>query len=275
VDLGPSRRHLIAGIVPGLGWECFGDWLNVQGGAATHLQQFDYEVKLFNVSGLSGIEVNAQQLRDMIVAMDLDPGERRLVLIGYSKGAPDLLEAIVKYPEIRDRIAAVVSAAGAIGGSPLANPAKQSQADMLQHWPGSKCETGDGKAVESLRPGVRQAWLASNPLLQDFPYYSVVTSPDPERISSVLRSSYKKLGRVDARNDSQLLFYDEVIPGSSLAAYLNADHWAVAVPVNRSHPMIGSMFTTQNAYPREALLEALLRFIEEDLNTRTEQRGGD
>ena len=28
------------------------------------------------------------------------------------------------------------------------------------------------------------------------------------------------------------------------------------------------MFVTQNAYPREALLEALLRFVEEDLATR-------
>jgi hypothetical protein len=27
------------------------------------------------------------------------------------------------------------------------------------------------------------------------------------------------------------------------------------------------MFVTQNAYPREALLDALLRFVEEDLET--------
>jgi quercetin dioxygenase-like cupin family protein len=164
-----------------------------------------------------------------------------------------------------------VSAAGAVGGSPLANPAKQSQADLLRHWPGAKCESGDGKAVESLRPGVRLAWLASNPLPQDFPYYSVVTFPDPDRISSVLRSSYRKLSKVDARNDSQLIFYDEVIPASTLVAYVNADHWALAVPVNRSHPVIGSLFTTQNAYPREALLEALLRFIEEDLSAQGQQ----
>ena len=48
-------------------------------------------------------------------------------------------------------------------------------------------------------------------------------------------------------------------------AYLNADHWAVAVPIARSHEMIGDMFVTQNAYPREALIEAVLRYIEEDL----------
>jgi hypothetical protein len=45
-------------------------------------------------------------------------------------------------------------------------------------------------------------------------------------------------------------------------------HWAVAVPINRTHATIASMFVTQNAYPREALLEALLRFVEEDLTTQ-------
>jgi hypothetical protein len=77
------------------------------------------------------------------------------------------------------------------------------------------------------------------------------------------------LARIDARNDSQVIFYDQVVPGSTLLGYLNADHWAVAVPINRTHTTIASMFVTQNAYPREALLEAVLRFVEEDLSTRT------
>ena len=162
-------------------------------------------------------------------------------------------------------MAAVVSLAGAIGGSPLANDAKQSQADMLRHFPGSTCESGDAGAVESLRPATRRAWLATHPLPTDIRYYSLVTFPQPERISSALKSSYRKLARIDPRNDSQVIFYDQVIPGSDLIAYVNADHWALVVPVARSHTTIGSMFVTQNAYPREALLEAVLRFVEEDL----------
>ena len=47
--------------------------------------------------------------------------------------------------------------------------------------------------------------------------------------------------------------------------YVNADHWALAVPIARTHDTIGSLFVTQNAYPREALAESLLRFVEEDL----------
>lgn len=113
----------------------------------------------------------------------------------------------------------------------------------------------------------RQAWLAENPLPRDFPYYTLVAYPNPERISSALKSSYDDLSKVDARNDSQVLFYDQIIPTSTLIGYLNADHWAVSVPIARTHSTIGSMFADQNDYPREALLEALLRFVEEDLST--------
>ena len=265
VDLGPSNRRLVAAMVPGLGFECFEKWLEPPGSAAAHVRQFGYDQVVIKVDALSGTEVNARQIRDALLAMPAEPGPPRLVLLGYSKGAPDILEALVTYPEIRSRVAAVVSLAGAIGGSPLANDAKQSQADMLRHFPGSTCESGDAGAVESLRPATRRAWLATHSLPKEIRYYSLVTFPRPERISSVLESSYRKLARIDPRNDSQVIFYDQVIPGSDLIAYVNADHWALVVPVGRSHTTIGSMFVTQNAYPREALLEAVLRFVEEDL----------
>ena len=111
----------------------------------------------------------------------------------------------------------------------------------------------------------RAAARHQNPLPQNIPFYSLVTYPNPERISTVLLSSYEKLSRVDARNDGQLLFYDQVIPGSTLLGYVNADHWALTVPIARSHSIIGSTFVDQNQYPREALLEAVLRFVEEEL----------
>jgi len=115
---------------------------------------------------------------------------------------------------------------------------------------------------------VRRAWLAQNPLPASVPMYSVVTLPQPERISSILHGTNRKLNLIDGRNDSQMIFYDQLIPGSTLLGYLNADHWAVVVPIARTHDTIGSLFVTQNAYPREALTEAVLRFVEEDLAAR-------
>ena len=271
VELGPSRRHLIAAVVPGVGYACIEPWLEPAGTARTHVRTQGYDMVTLEVDALSSTTKNARRIRDAVLAMPREEGPPRLVLLGYSKGAADILDAVVSYPEIRDRVAAVVSVSGAIGGSPIANDFEQYHADLFQYFPSSGCEPaaeGDGGAVASLRPGVRKAWLAENPLPPELPYYSVVSFPSPERISLILESSYDKLSTVDARNDSQLIFYDQVIPGSTLMAYVNADHWAIVIPIARSREIIESILVTQNDYPREALLEAILRFVEEDLAER-------
>jgi hypothetical protein len=268
VPLGASSRHLVAALVPGIGYECFARWLQPPGTARAHVRKYGYDLVAIKVDALSGTTRNARQIRDALLAMETAPGAPRLVLVGYSKGTPDVLEALVNHPEIRDRVAAVVSIAGAVGGSPLANDAEQYQAELLRHFPGAACDSGDGGGVASLRPAIRRAWLAQNPLPSSIPMYSVVALPRPERISSILRGTADKLSMIDGRNDSQMIFYDEIIPGSTLLGYLNADHWAVVVPIARSHDTIASLFVTENAYPREALLEAVLRFVEEDLAAR-------
>ena len=104
---------------------------------------------------------------------------------------------------------------------------------------------------------MRQQWLAKNPLPRSVRYYSLVAYPDPAQVSNGLRRSYDKLSQVDPRNNSQMIYYDQVVPGGTLLGYLNADHWAVAVPIGRSHPVIASLFVDKNAFPREVLLEAL------------------
>jgi hypothetical protein len=133
----------------------------------------------------------------------------------------------------------------------------------MRHWPEADFSTGDAGAMASLLPAVRKNWLASNILPQGFPYFSLVTFPQPDHISRALDITYQKLKKIDARNDGQLLFYDQLIPNSSLLGFLNADHWAVAVPIERSHPSLGKYLINHNSYPREALFEAILRYIEE------------
>ena len=274
VHLGQSRNNLIVAMVPGIGWECFENWLDYENEFESHAQKFGFGSHIFEVAGMSGTSNNARMIRDKVMQHAHELRPRQLVLLGYSKGAPDALEAVVSYPEIHPYIAAVVSVAGAVGGSPLAYTAEEKDLGLLKHIPKSSCTGGDGHAVESLRPSVRQAWLAANPLPDDIPYYSMVTFPGPEQISSVLKGSWKKLAKIDPRNDSQMIVYNQVIPGSTLLAYLNADHWAIAVPVAESHPFIGRHFVDRNAYPRKALFEAMLRFIEEDLADKAASNSG-
>ena len=68
-----------------------------------------------------------------------------------------------------------------------------------------------------------------------------------------------------------VLFEDQLVPGSVFLGCVNADHWAVSVPIARSHPNVAALLVDENDYPREALLEAILRFVEEDLDRRSGQ----
>jgi hypothetical protein len=208
-------------------------------------------------------------IRDYVAGLPEADARKPIILVGYSKGAPDILEAVVTYPELAERVTAVVSVAGSVYGSPLADDATQAQANMLTMVPGSACEEedGDNDAVASLKPEVRRQWLADNPLPPHIRYYSVVTFPEEDRVSWVLKNSYILLGESDIRNDTQVIIFDQMIPGSSVMALVNADHWAIAVPVARSHPLFGGTLVDKNDYPREAFLEAMVRYLEEELLT--------
>jgi hypothetical protein len=269
VNLDSSRRDDLVLLVPGLGYQCIKNWLDHDNSAPNHVARYGYEVEFLEVSGLSGSPHNARMIRDYVLDLPPQQAGRPLILVGYSKGAPDILEALVSYPELAEKVTAVISFAGAIGGSLLADDATLSQVNLLTKVPRSDCDKGDGKSLESLSPEVRKAFLADNRLPGHIRYYSVIAFPSPERISFGLKSSYRKLARIaDARNDSQLVFSDQLIPGSTVLAFVNADHWAMAVPVARQHKFAASTFVSQNNYPREVILEALLRYLEEDLSNQ-------
>lgn len=265
VNLGTALRKLKVLFIPGVGWDCFSKWLAMEDTIPEHLRQFGYDMATVEIDGLASSASNATRIRDAILGMAQDGMQPNLVLLGYSKGAVDVQVALANHPEIHGRIAAVVSLAGSIGGSPLANDVSNDQLNLLQLFPGATCKRMDGGALQDLRPETRKVWLSRHALPAGIAYYSMITFPAPDNISSILRGTYNKLLAVDARNDSQMIFYDQFLPASSLVAYLNADHWAVAVPIARTHAVLGEFLVDRNAYPREALYESLLRLIEEDL----------
>ena len=268
MDLGVSTSPLRIVVVFGVGWRCFKNFVDPQMTLANYISKFGYEFTFLEVEALSSSTRNASLIREAVMAMPDPEKGKPIVLLGYSKGTPDILEAVTAYKDLQKRVSAVVSVAGTVVGSPLANDTTQSMLNLLTYFPGAECELGDEGALESLKPEVRERWLANHSLPASIRYYSIITYPDTNHISSILRPYYNKLSQVDSRNDSQMIFYDQLIPGSVLLGYVNADHWAIAVPLNRSHPFISSNFLDKNAFPREVLLEAIVRYIEEDLNRK-------
>ena len=266
VPLAPLRSKLHYLLVPGLGWDCVSGMVEQPGYTAVeHARALGLTLELIEVAGLAGTVHNAAMIRDHILALD-SLADRNLVLLGYSKGISDILESLVRYPEISQYVRAVVSIAGAVGGSPLADDASDSIVNLMRLIPGSDCAATDGTAIDSLRPVTSKLWFDRHDLPGDIRYYSIVSYTDAEHVSPILKRSYDKLARFDPRNDAQMVYFDQILPGSELLAYLKADHWAVAVPVERSKrgPLVDAALN--NEFPREVLFEALARYLDEDLN---------
>lgn len=265
VYLGPARRPLRLVIVPGLAEECLQSFIRPFSDARPHVESLGFKTDLIMVSGLGGSARNAAQIRDAVASMPAPP-EEKLVFLGYSKGATDALEAMVRHPELAEQTAAVVTLAGVVSGTPIADDASELIKGLMDRvLAGSRCPPGEGRAIESLSRRERLAWLAANRLPSRVRYYSLAAFADRENISLILHSSYDTLALVDPRNDSQVVFHDALVPGGALLGYLNADHWAIALPFTREHPALAETLITRNAFPREVLLESIARFVEESL----------
>jgi len=265
VDLSVSAQAIPVPYVLGLWSDCSDQNERAAAEFGDYLARSGFRLEMIGVSGISGSGRNAAAIRAALTDGSATAAGGRAVILTHSKGAVDVLEALVAYPELQDKIAAVVSLAGAIGGSPLADIAPDALLEIAARTPGLRCREGDMQALESLRPAVRQAWMARHRLPGAVRFYSVVALPEPSRLSSGLRLTYDQLADIDARNDGNLLFFDQVIPGGTLLGYANADHWAIATDLVDSQHALVRQLADRNDYPRKVLVEAALRFVEEDL----------
>lgn len=249
-------------LVPGAFSECLGEEAMPFRIAAESLAGSGYRISTIVVSGRSGPEHNARQIAD---ALEGEPGPA--VLIGYSKGANDILAFLVGYPHLAARVAAVVGVAGAIGGSPLAESAEPVYGSLFSRMPMPRCRPGDGQVLASLQPVVRRSWLASNVLPSHVQYFSVAAFTTRENLSAGLVPSWQLLLDDGPSNDGQLLARDMIIPGGMLLGYVNADHWAAAIDVEVVHPILGPGRQVP-PFPRSVLLEAILLQVAESLGGR-------
>lgn len=272
VNYGGSRSGLRLLIVPGLAAACAGGETRPLRLAAGHVATLGYPADWVEIDGLALGGDAATAIRAAI--RELPPAaDRPLVLLGYSKGMTDLLEALTD-PAAAARVAAVVSLGGAVNGSPLADRGPDGAPSPLASLPEAQCTPAERSAPASLRRGMRVDWLATRHLPPSIRYYSVASFTDRERVSAPLRASYEQLALIDPRNDGQLLFYDQILPASTLLGYLDADHWAIGLALARERATLAAA-VDHNAFPRELVLEAIVKYVEDDLQGVTREHGGD
>lgn len=274
--LGPPNPMKVV-IVTGIFGECISDHLlpfsdgdyyegyrpETDGYSYLHRLGYD-DLEVIVTPGRSSTAANGRFVHEKLQAMT-GATSRDIVVVAYSKGVTDTLHALVLFSEVPRNLRALVSIAGVVAGTPIADKYAGTYETLLEKVPYRDCPPGDGGGVRSLSRKEQFAWLSRNRLPESVRYYSLAASVPPERTASALKPFHAVLSHIDPRNDGQVLIQDAVIPGSTLLGYLNGDHWAVTTAFNRSGHPFWRRLVGHNAFPREVLIESILRYVAEDM----------
>jgi pimeloyl-ACP methyl ester carboxylesterase len=257
VDLSHSTAGITVIMVPGLLAECVVSKSTLFADARANLEAQGYRTDYIQTRGRQSSEINADIVRDAIRAT---PANTRIVLVTHSKGTVDSLLALATYPDLANKVVALVSVAGAVNGSPLADIVPDWLAQLGESIDLPQCPRGQRvEAIDSLRRSARLTWLVTHAWPARVRTYSLVAVAEPEDIATVLRPFYNILARTEPANDGLMVASDAILPGSTLLGYANCDHLAVAMPFT-------SLLITHNDYPRAVLLETAIRYVEEDIS---------
>ena len=187
------------------------------------------------------------------------------MLIGYSKGVPDLLEALGELQRsgrVPPKLRAVVSVAGVVMGTPIADRYATLYDAVSGAMELAGCPPSSGGELESLTRPVRGAWLATATLPAAPRYYSVVGHAERDDVALALRGFFDRLSSLDLRTDGQVLLPDAILPDSTLLAVAYSDHWNFVLPFARSpRRIVQAQLASGRDFPREALLRAIVRTV--------------
>ena len=272
--LGPPSREWTVLLVGGFSSPCFGPEVVTFADAAAHLQEAhgiaSHQVP---IGAFETSEANAARIRDFVTSLP----DRRFIALTHSKGAADFMVALASYPRELARVEALVTVAGAVGGSFLADDFADLHETVLRKLARPSCRPSaypTENGVDSMRRGVRQAYLArTEPIWRA---YSISAVSTREGTSQVLRGFWKRVAPYAAEQDSHIVERESIVPGGAFLGRALGDHWAVAMPF-AGNPVVPKgvlAIVDRNRYPRPALVEAALRAVATDLQERPPAAAG-
>ena len=256
----PNTYRLL--IVPGVLSSCASATPAYHEGIAYLREKFGLSAEVLpvpNESSESNGELIARYLKEQ---SRNDP--RKFILLGYSKGAPDIQVGLANDSQAAAKVAAFISVAGAVGGSPIADELPGSAERWIRLFHFGQCEGDLTAAFRSLRRDERRNFLAAHPE-PVVPSYSVAAVADQGTTSKMLLENWQLLNIYDVQHDSQVIKDDAIVPGGRYLGTVRADHFAVALPFEFLKDAEILKMVDKNHFPRTALLEALLRFVIQDL----------
>ena len=248
----------------GFGAQCVINVAETFGDAAEHLR---------TAHGITAVHVplgafaSSEDNADLIRQFVLDRADtEKFIVLAHSKGAADLMVAFAKHGADLTQIKAVVTVAGAVGGSWLVDRVPGVVGELLEAIGDTACRpqmrAQPNNAVESMRRANRQEFLATHERMTT-PSFAISAVSTEDTTSKVLKPLWKRLLPYAQEQDSHIMERESVIPGGAFLGRALGDHWAVAfpfIPNPRATEHLREL-ADKNPYPRAALIEAALRVV--------------
>lgn len=218
------------------------------------------------------------------------PGD--VILMGYSKGAPDILTLLAKRPDLAPRIRAVIGWAGAVGGSYLANGIYDQIKD-IPAFDTIQAMSGDiGKLMLRLAPiiqinninrrldeydiknailGLTTSYRAEfleeqGPAIRELgvPMFNFTGSTHLMEVPYYQRQGTLELLKYDKYNDMQLTQEQAHLPmpNAPLLSMFHANHWDLSYDTFPWYTTLGST-KLKEPFARESAMAAILLFMSE------------
>ena len=252
----------------GFGAQCVINVAETFGDAAEHLRTAHGLTAVHVPLGaFDSSESNALLIRNFVQAR---PDTEKFIAFAHSKGAADLMVAFANFSSELTQIHAVVTVAGAVGGSWLVDRVPGVIGELLEAIGGTSCPRQvaavSNNAVESMRRERRQTFLAEHERMTT-PSFAISAVSTEEQTSKILKPLWKRLLPYAKEQDSHIMERESVIPGAAFLGRALGDHWAVAFPFipNPRAPEHLRELADKNPYPRAALIEAALRTVRAQL----------
>lgn len=193
----------------------------------TYLRSQGLDCRLVDIESENSIYSNA---RKVIREIEQAPGQ--VLIVGHSKGGLDTLEALLKRPDLRRKVAAVIAVQSPFFGSPVADlmlsgPALSIPSSLLLDMLG-----GSRQSLQNLSVKYRRGYHAAKAaeirkLTAQVPFYSYSTWKDEsflpyiDTVFEVFRDYMLGLG---LKNDGLVPAESAVLPGSRYVYLAGTDH---------------------------------------------------
>jgi hypothetical protein len=265
-DAGPkldTSYRIVA--VGGIFSDCLNDVVTTFQDALEHLKLLGFDTEYWRTCADCTTAENGAELVKQLHKL---PAGTKVIAVGHSKGAVDLIDAVSQDEHIGDILKAVLTVNSPVSGTRLADIIPHALSDLSKRIGTiGTCNLGSGQGLDSLKRRERQRFWAAHPNLPGrTAFFSLVSASTRERTSPVMLPLWDPMSQYSLDQDSQVIAEEGIVPGGTYLGQLKGDHWAPAFPIETvPSPLVKSLFEDKNHFPRGAMLEAAVRVVIESM----------